>query len=146
LSNNSIVFSACQISCHKYIFSASSLKGIIDIRKYLLTGILLIKKDKIKLTFKTKRLININIFFIILLQINLLNKLYMKKLLFVLVVAGLAAFSACKSGPTKEQEAAKADSLAKVEETRIADSTAAAMQASEEAAKADSVAKAAEKK
>jgi len=62
-------------------------------------------------------------------------------MLFLLAVAAITSFAACKSGETKAEATVNADSLAKVEETRVADSTAAAAKTAAEAAHADSVAK-----
>jgi uncharacterized lipoprotein YajG len=53
-----------------------------------------------------------NNYCILLHKINLQNKQHMKKLLFLLAVAGLISFAACKSGETKAD--ATADSTAQV--------------------------------
>jgi uncharacterized lipoprotein YajG len=63
-----------------------------------------------------------NNYCILLHEINLLNKQHMKKLLFLLAVAGLISFAACKSGETKVE--ATADTTAQVE---VAVDTAAAV-------------------
>jgi len=65
----------------------------------------------------------------------------MKKLLFLLAIAGLTSFAACKSGGTKVEATVNQDSIAQVQQTRSADSAAAAQKAAAEVAHADSVAK-----
>ncbi|MCK9618408.1 MAG: hypothetical protein M0R21_11325 [Lentimicrobiaceae bacterium] len=60
----------------------------------------------------------------------------MKKLFALLVVAGMVAFVACKSGANKEAEQAKLDSIAKADSIRIADSLA---QVAADTIKADTV-------
>ena len=57
----------------------------------------------------------------------------------VAIIVSMVSISCAGSGVNAE--AAKADSLAKVEETRLADSTAAVVKAAEEARIADSIAK-----
>jgi len=70
----------------------------------------------------------------------------MKKLTFILAIAGVIAFTSCGN---KAAEQAKLDSIRKADSIRIADSTAQALQAIEaakaaaEKAKADSLAAAA---